>query len=250
MAAVARVRTQPLAARDEADGTSQRIDRVASKIESVQGGATPEVQEQLARSLRALVGLRQKGNNDLIDELEVAVNALLDDPPNTHLARRAISGVARELRYRGYTPATRVMAGLGILSYICAVGWLLFGGDVFGFPMSDLVGPAVFGWVGAAASIVTRIGVFRNVENPFLVGLTRPLLGAAFGIFTYLGLNSGVITLAGDLDTPQFYLAIAFIAGFSERFVPDLIGTFDGATATASASAEVSVDTAAGGASG
>jgi hypothetical protein len=213
------------------DPVLQRLARLTSRIESVPGGIAPEVQEQLARAARLLSSLRQRGNHDLIDEVEIAVNSLLDEPPNVLLARRAISGVARDVRYRGYSPATRVLVGVGILSYVFALGWLLLGDDVLGIDVQRLVGPAVFGWLGSAASIVTRINVFRRVENPFIVGLTRPLLGAAFGIFVYLALNSGVITLAGDIG-PAFYLTIAFIAGFSERFVPDLIAQFDGGATT------------------
>ncbi len=32
------------------------------------------------------------------------------------------------------------------------------------------------------------------------------------------------MTIGGINPKPELYLAIAFIAGFSERFVPDLIG--------------------------
>jgi len=209
------------------DPVLARIAKLTAQIESVRGGSAPEVQEQLARAARLLSSVRLKVNHDLLDELEIGVTALLDKPPNVHLARRAVSGVAREVRFRGYSPATRVMVGVGIFSYVFALGWLLLGGDVLGIDVQRLVGPAVFGWLGSAASIVTRINVFRKVENPFITGLTRPLLGAAFGIFVYLALNSGVITLAGEIG-PAFYLTIAFVAGFSERFVPDLIATFDG----------------------
>jgi hypothetical protein len=64
---------------------------------------------------------------------------------------------------------------------------------------------------------------------PFFIGLIKPTLGGSFAFFIFLLLNSGVspIQINGQNkeDSNYFYglLAVAFIAGFSERFVPDLI---------------------------
>ena len=130
-----------------------------------------------------------------------------------------------------------MMVGVAILSYFFAFGWLLAGGTILGLDVHSLLGPAVFGWLGSVASMVTRINSFRNVEDPITVGATRPLLGAAFGIFSYLALQSGIVTIGGANPKPELYLAIAFIAGFSERFVPDLIGQVEDVAGGAKAEA-------------
>ena len=225
---------------------TDRIEKLAAMISSAPAGTPKNVQKELARSARLLPRLRAPSNRDLIDEVAISVHALLLDPPNLDLAKQANDGVGRDLRFRTYTPATRMLVGVAILSYFFAFGWLLAGGKILDLEISMLVGPAVFGWLGSVASIVTRINNFRNVANPLTVGATRPVLGSAFGIFTYLALTSGIVTFS-TTPSPQFYLAIAFIAGFSEQFVPDLISQFesdnkrsqDGATDTVTAQAEV-----------
>ena len=209
--------------------TVDRIDQLAAKILAAPAGMSKEIQAELARPARLLPKLRVGANQDLVDEVAIAVRALLLEPPNLDLARRANSGAAQDIRFRSYTPATRMLVGVAILSYFFAFGWLLAGGEILDLQIRDLVGPAVFGWLGSVASIVTRINNFRNVANPLTVGATRPVLGSAFGIFTYLALTSGIVSFANEL-TPQFYLAVAFVAGFSERFVPDLISQFESET--------------------
>jgi hypothetical protein len=215
-----------------------RIDGLAARIRSVPPGAPPNLQKELARAARMLPRLRLPSNQDLIDEVEIGIDALMSDPPSLELAKRTNAGVARDLQLRAYTPATRMMVGVAVLSYFFAFGWLLAGGTLLDLDVRNLVGPAVFGWLGSVASMVTRINKFKNVPNPITVGATRPILGSAFGIFTYLLLTSGVISLAGT-PSGQFYLAIAFIAGFSERFVPDLISQVeDAVTGSKPATAE------------
>jgi hypothetical protein len=91
------------------------------------------------------------------------------------------------------------------------------------------------GTFGGVISILTRIQQFDNPKTqkyedaflPFLIGLIKPFLGGGFAFFIYLLLNSGIspIEIKGQSASRNFYgfLALAFIAGFSERFVPDLI---------------------------
>lgn len=91
------------------------------------------------------------------------------------------------------------------------------------------------GTFGGVISILTRIQQFDNPKTqkyedaflPLLIGLIKPFLGGGFAFFIYLLLNSGIspIEIKGQSMSRNFYgfLALAFIAGFSERFVPDLI---------------------------
>jgi hypothetical protein len=226
--------------------TPDRIDAIAAAILGAPAGTPKEIQSELARSARLLPRLRLSGNNDLVDEIAIAVRAALVDPPNLDLARKANAGVAGDLRFRSYTPATRMLVGVAILSYFFAFGWLLAGGQILGLEIRNLIGPAIFGWLGSVASMVTRINKFRHVPNPLTVGATRPVLGSAFGIFTYLALTSGIVNLGTTLE-PTAYFAIAFIAGFSERFVPDLISQFESDNVNDSATEGVAVATATAG---
>jgi hypothetical protein len=208
----------------------KRIDDLALLIVSAPSGAKKAVQQELAKAAHFLPRLRSPANADLIPEVEIAVSALLLDPPNLEIAKAANGHVYWDLWRRSYTPAVRMLAGVAVLSYLLALLWLLAGaasgGIVLDIPFGSLVGPAIFGWLGSVASIVTRINKFRDVPNPLLVGATRPVLGAAFGIFIYLALTSGIVTFSQGI-TNEFYLALAFVAGFSERLVPDLISQFE-----------------------
>lgn len=64
-----------------------------------------------------------------------------------------------------------------------------------------------------------------------LLGVIRPLLGALFGAAVYVLLLGGLLTI--DPPQPQtelfFYIGIAFISGFSERFAQDMVARTPGA---------------------
>jgi hypothetical protein len=95
------------------------------------------------------------------------------------------------------------------------------------------------GTLGGAVSLLTRLQDFDNPKNqkydddllPFIIGLTKPILGGSFAFFILLILNSNISPLqirGGTEDNENdIYLygllTMAFVAGFSERLVPDLI---------------------------
>jgi hypothetical protein len=91
------------------------------------------------------------------------------------------------------------------------------------------------GTLGGGLSILIRIKDFdspsaQKYEDdflPFFIGLIKPILGAGFAFFIFLLLNSSISPISlKDKGTSDYYyglLALAFIGGFSERFVPDLI---------------------------
>jgi hypothetical protein len=66
---------------------------------------------------------------------------------------------------------------------------------------------------------------------PLFIGLTKPILGGSFAFFILLILNSSISPLEirgkSEANGNGIYLygllAMAFIAGFSERLIPDLI---------------------------
>jgi hypothetical protein len=95
------------------------------------------------------------------------------------------------------------------------------------------------GTLGGAVSLLTRLQDFDNPKNqkydddllPLIIGLTKPILGGSFAFFILLILNSNIFPIEIRPSTKDngngIYLygllTMAFVAGFSERLVPDLI---------------------------
>lgn len=99
----------------------------------------------------------------------------------------------------------------------------------------------VYGVIGAGAlggivSILMRIREFAAVNqwgdsksSPavlFFTGFFKPFIGMAFAVFVYAVLNTGIIQINSLIiesnNSFWFYFAVAFLAGFSERFAPDM----------------------------
>ena len=95
------------------------------------------------------------------------------------------------------------------------------------------------GTLGGAVSLLTRLQDFDNPKNqkydddllPLSIGLTKPILGGSFAFFILLILNSNIFPIdirrstedKGNDTYLYGLLAMAFVAGFSERLIPDLI---------------------------
>lgn len=108
------------------------------------------------------------------------------------------------------------------------------------------------GTLGGAVSLLTRLKDFDDPKNqkydddflPFLIGLTKPILGASFAFFILLILNSNIspLEIRGESEDNgngiYLYglLAMAFVAGFSERLIPDLISQVEKKVAVESSS--------------
>ena len=98
------------------------------------------------------------------------------------------------------------------------------------------------GSLGSIISIFVRIDEFdrEDINNyndpsvPILIGLFRPLIGASFSLFAFSLVSTGIIPLDRLVEEPAqnsaqspkifFYISISFVAGFSERLGPKLIG--------------------------
>ncbi|MGK7898671.1 MAG: hypothetical protein AB4372_34930 [Xenococcus sp. (in: cyanobacteria)] len=93
------------------------------------------------------------------------------------------------------------------------------------------------GTLGSTVSIFIRIKDFEITEKkhddpivPILIGLFRPLIGAAFSLFLYSIISSGVVSVEklvpADEDSSNkmfFYISVSFVAGFSEQFARSYI---------------------------
>ena len=91
------------------------------------------------------------------------------------------------------------------------------------------------GALGSFVSVIVRASEFIDQEQKsgldlFLVGFFRPIVGMAFAFFLVAVLESGIFSgfLSVNAVKPEkkiyLYVAIAFVAGFSERLVKDIVG--------------------------
>ncbi len=91
------------------------------------------------------------------------------------------------------------------------------------------------GALGSTISVIVRANTFirqteENNNDLFLTGFFRPFVGMSFAIFCVAlieaGIFSGVFNLSNrekPEDQIYVYVAIAFVAGFSERLVRDVV---------------------------
>ncbi len=97
-----------------------------------------------------------------------------------------------------------------------------------GLPIELIALVTIFGAAGALASIFVRIRSFARVRRRsaiemFLVGFTRPILGILFALFLFTVISAGLVPLLVQ-EPSYFWAAVAFVAGFSERLAPDVVG--------------------------
>jgi hypothetical protein len=123
--------------------------------------------------------------------------------------------------------------------------YIEFALDFFGIKGSTFFSTDIFfiliaismGALGSSVSVITASDRFLNITksrkvDPFYIGFFRPFVGMAFAIFVVALIESGVFSsilqvpegAGGESQTRKVYLfaAIAFVAGFSERFAPGL----------------------------
>ena len=107
--------------------------------------------------------------------------------------------------------------------------------------LASLIG----GGTGTVISVMWRmtngqLTVRHEVERwtLILVGSFRPLIGAVFGLLVYALIQSELLPLAvAAANLLYFYGVIGFLAGFSERWAPDLLQTTENGLHSATVSA-------------
>jgi hypothetical protein len=152
------------------------------------------------------------------------------------LASRLLPSVRRRMRLR--SPVALVVAGLaaslaGIVGVLLLVGTTIVGIDpqnVLSLPVTTVQPLVITGAMGSVVSVLVRLPAFARHCRVrrfvvFMVGFGRPMIGASFSLFLYLVLDSGLLPIAQpERVEVAYFAAIGFIAGFSERLVPDLLG--------------------------
>src|SRR5215472_3383397 len=76
-------------------------------------------------------------------------------------------------------------------------------------------------------------GKHRVKASHVVYGATKPFIGVIFAIFVVLVIRAKIIPLPTDDVIGTYYLlALSFVAGFSERFVSDLLTKIEGRATT------------------
>lgn len=114
----------------------------------------------------------------------------------------------------------------GVLSYVSQEKKVL----EYEILMASLIG----GGLGAIVSMMSRLSA-GNVDLKGMVGPTalqrvgtlRPFIGAIFGAVTYAAIDSGLIPfIEPNVESSKkmlLFAALGFVAGFSERWAPDML---------------------------
>jgi hypothetical protein len=103
-----------------------------------------------------------------------------------------------------------------------------------------LIVSLISGAAGSIISILTRIDEYKNKDEnekyedsilPIVIGVIKPIVGAGFGVFVFAIIGSQILPISlGNTDNQKrqdlrwlSFVAITFVAGFSERLVKDII---------------------------
>lgn len=202
-----------------------------------------KAQKELAEISDLIPDLVRKNDQHLTKTANLALVSLLTPKPNLILAKRIRRHVQGEVsRWKGpframYRGTPPMRATLGLLTFILLAVlifpclYLLPLGTIEGIDGGLLGTSAVLGAVGSIVSVFIRVprmsDDFRSADQeiPFFVGLFKPMVGIAFAVFLFAAIEGGFVPIAIESGREgAFFIAISFIAGFSERLVPDIIG--------------------------
>jgi hypothetical protein len=98
----------------------------------------------------------------------------------------------------------------------------------------------ISGACGSIISILTRIDEYKNKDEneeyedsilPIVIGIIKPIVGAGFGVLVFAIIASQILPISLGHTNDQkrqdlrwlSFVAITFVAGFSERLVKDII---------------------------
>jgi hypothetical protein len=203
------------------------------------------VQLELARLLALRLDVEvHHGHPALAGAIDCGVAALQQTPPRLEFAlelRRAVEDrLSASSAVRRVVLGALVAAGL-ILTVMLVLIWGHYRSSEFsflGFSLWELWWYAIAGAIGGVVSILLRIPDFAVISGAtrttqFYAGLFRPIVSGSFALLTFFILHSHLLGITvtpptaadGSVDESVrngFYLAISFLAGFSERLAPGL----------------------------
>jgi hypothetical protein len=178
------------------------------------------------------------------------VHSLIAEPPNRLLAVRLRETCQQALLRRnflrsilpGSSASTWVIAGMAL--FLCLAipltvfltvhlsDYVLFSFGKTGLSRRLIPVIALAGSLGSVISILVRIRDFSEIRilNPpalFWTGFFKPIIGATFALFVLAAFASRLISVNEGIDHRFMFLTLGFIAGFSERFAPDLVSRIE-----------------------
>jgi hypothetical protein len=200
-----------------------------------------------------LPDLKKAKDRALVREAKIIAGYLGRDDVQTPTAQRIIGGLADRLRPLSGLPALHVMFGVLlffaallvidlILSYFWqTASWSLQdaaqspGFYIFNVSPWLIIALGTAGGLGSIVSMLTRIQsctVYAGTDRRLLwmLGAMRPVIGIAFALFVFAVLQAQILPFHFP-DGPQAnfeFVALAFIAGFSERLSRGVISTVEG----------------------
>lgn len=225
------------------DAPNGRIESLIADTKTRLGpGLDDKVQTELAELLGLLHYLTRPGYSHLVGIADIAIAALLSEPPNLKFAkatREKLSHLVRPSPFKSIfsgTPPTRVILGLGTLLYFAVPLLLIIApiigqSYIMGLNSEHLVVVGMAGAIGSVVSIMVRIQDFSGLRNVdpsvlFFTGFFKPVVGASFAMFVFSALQADIIPIDLDPDTElYFFIALSFVAGFSERIAKDIMKT-------------------------
>jgi hypothetical protein len=225
----------------------QVLERIKAHAESE---LEEPVQRELARWFAMLPDLKRNGDVlGFIQAFDIAVANLLQPRPNLVLARDVRRGIQQCIHRSPWTimksllfssaPASRVILGLATMLLVAApvlltAARIATGGyTVFGMNAQMLALVALAGLLGSVVSIMVRIrdfdvdGTTEATQDSvlFFTGFFKPVIGVAFAWFVYALISSQFISMTIPQPPADSYLfmALSFLAGFSERLARDVV---------------------------
>jgi hypothetical protein len=195
----------------------------------------------LCRFVTLLPILQQAGNPCLVLQGRVVATYLVREDAAPSMRRRLVDDLACKLELRRRVPAVHIMAGLGCFLLLLALAascfailWQSHPWDpakvppaFFIFNVSPwlVLAVAVAGGLGSMISMFSRLESYASLVDMdvrllWLIGAVKPVMGVVLALFVFTVLQSKILPFSFD-ESPQTlftFVAVAFLAGFSERF--------------------------------
>ncbi len=175
-----------------------------------------------------------------------------DDPTpsdqfSQHLELLSQQRDALEERYLGFTGAharhvylAGALIGLLPVAVVVAIVWFFLGTDD-AWPWVPVMAAGALGSILSVFQRLTAgqldIQIEAGHRDLRIGGMTRPAIGVLSALALYIIVEADLALVVPSDPTVErfFFVAIAFFAGFSERFAKDAFGTAEGTAAPAAA---------------